>query len=43
MLIERFGNLFEFLADHPKDHARDTSFYQFIEGLTTPAILLSLR
>lgn len=37
MLIERFGNLFEFLADHPKDHARDTSFYQFIEGLTTPA------
>jgi len=37
MLIERFGNLFEFLADHPTDHARDTSFYQFAEGLTTAA------
>ena len=26
MLTERFGNLFQFLADHPKDHARDSSF-----------------
>ena len=37
MLIERFSNLFEFLADHPRSHARGTSFYQFAEGLTTPA------
>ena len=37
MLIEHFSNLFEFLADHPKDHARDTSFYKFVESLTTSA------
>jgi FkbM family methyltransferase len=37
MLIDRFANLFEFLADHPQHHARGTSFYQFVEGLTTPA------
>lgn len=37
MLIERFGNFFEFIADHPQHHARETSFYRFIEGLTTPA------
>ena len=37
MLLEHFSNLFEFLADHPQNHARDTSFYQFAEGLTTPA------
>ena len=37
MLIEHFENLFEFIADHPQHHARETSFYRFIEGLTTPA------
>ena len=37
MLVEHFGNLFEFLADHPQHHARGTSFYRFIEGLTTHA------
>ncbi|MDC0110820.1 FkbM family methyltransferase [Alphaproteobacteria bacterium] len=37
MLIQRFGNFFEFIADHPQHHARHTSFYRFIEGLTTPA------
>ena len=37
MLVERFGNLFEFLADHPQDHARGTSLYRFVEGLTTAA------
>lgn len=37
MLVERFGNLFEFLADHPQDHARGTSFYRFVEGLTNAA------
>jgi len=37
MLIDHFGNLFEFLADHSQHHARGTSFYQFVEGLTTPA------
>ena len=37
MLLERFSNLFEFLADHPQDHARGTSLYRFVEGLTTAA------
>ncbi|MES2686058.1 MAG: FkbM family methyltransferase [Pseudomonadota bacterium] len=37
MLIERFGNLLEFLADHPQDHARGTSLYRFVENLTLPA------
>jgi FkbM family methyltransferase len=37
MLIENFENLFEFLADHPQYHARGSSFYQFIEGLTSSA------
>jgi FkbM family methyltransferase len=37
MLVERFGNLLEFLADHPKQHARGTSLYRFLEGLTLPA------
>jgi FkbM family methyltransferase len=37
MLVERFGNLFGFLADHPQDHARGTSLYRFVEGLTTTA------
>ena len=37
MLITKFDNLFEFLADHPQHHARGSSFYQFVEGLTTPA------
>jgi FkbM family methyltransferase len=37
MLLERFSNLFEFLADHPQYHARGTSLYRFVEGLTTAA------
>lgn len=37
MLVERFGNLFEFLADHPQDHARGTSLYRFVEGLINAA------
>lgn len=37
MLVEHLGNLLEFLADHPRDHARGTSLYRFVEGLTIPA------
>jgi len=37
MLIDQLENFFEFIADHPQHHARDTSFYRFIEGITTPA------
>lgn len=37
MLVEHFGNLFEFLADHPEGHARGTPLYRFVEGLTTAA------
>lgn len=37
MLLDRFDTLFEFLAEHPQHHARDTSWYKFIEGLTTYA------
>ncbi len=37
MLIDYFNNLFEFLADHPQFHARGSSLYRFVEGLTTPA------
>lgn len=37
MLIENFSNLFEFLADHPQYHARETSFYRFVDGLITSA------
>jgi FkbM family methyltransferase len=37
MLLERFGNLFEFLADHPHNHARGTSLYRFVEGLVNAA------
>ncbi|KZR90584.1 Methyltransferase domain protein [Synechococcus sp. MIT S9508] len=37
MQLERFGNLLEFLADHPQEHARGSSFYRFVSGLTTPA------
>jgi FkbM family methyltransferase len=37
MLIENFSNLFTFLADHPRHHARETSFYRFVDGLITPA------
>ena len=37
MLLERFGNLFEFLADHPQNHARGTSLYRFVEDLTNAA------
>jgi FkbM family methyltransferase len=37
MLLERFDTLFEFLADHPQHHARGSSFYKFVEGLTMHA------
>jgi FkbM family methyltransferase len=37
MLLERFSNLFEFLADHPQGHTRGTSFYRFVEGLANAA------
>lgn len=37
MQLELFGNLLEFLADHPQEHARGSSFYRFVSGLTTPA------
>ena len=37
MLVQRFDNLFQFLADHPQHHARGTSFYDFVDGLTTTA------
>lgn len=37
MQLERFGNLLEFLADHPQEHSRGSSFYRFVSGLTTPA------
>jgi FkbM family methyltransferase len=37
MLLERFDTLFDFLADHPQHHARGSSFYKFVEGLTTHA------
>ena len=37
MLVDHLSNLFEFLADHSQDHARDTSLYRFVEGLTTAA------
>jgi FkbM family methyltransferase len=37
MLVDHLSNLFEFLADHPQDHARGTSLYRFVEGLTTAA------
>jgi len=39
MLLESFGNFFEFLADHPQDHARGTSLYRFVEGLANAAFL----
>ncbi|MDO8713789.1 MAG: FkbM family methyltransferase [Polynucleobacter sp.] len=34
MLVDQFSTLLTFLADYPQHHARGTSFYNFIEGLT---------
>ena len=33
MLLDHFDNLLEFLAAHPRDHARDTPFYRFVDGV----------
>jgi len=33
MLLERFNSLLEFLAHFPRDHARDSTFYRFVEGV----------
>ncbi len=37
MLLDRFDSLFSFLAAYPQYHARDSTFYQFLDGVAKHA------